>query len=1075
MLCAVEERWPEFKPPMLTEYRPLHPAEFECWRELLKRKLAKLRPNVIVACGETALRALTNVEGISHYRGSVLNSSISNTKVLAIEDNRYFHSRPNCWPVLDWDTQKLARHYKTPDLMRCEPEIIITDDLDLVAEEFLNAEFLSNPESKIATDIESCFEWLTCIGFAKNENQAFVLPFSRMTSDKLVKALRLTDQILRSPVKKILQNGNYDRGYLAYYYKIMLNNFWWDTMIAQHCLFSNLPKGLDFLCSLYTEQPYYKDEGKNWKGQHKYTREEWMEFFRYNGKDCTTLITIQEAQAELLKSRGTEHIFEQEMALLEPFLTAELQGIKMDLSRKQELKDHNDILVAKAELFLHTLVGGDEDWDTHEKFIEFAKQKAEKKSLKDPRERKLNINSSKQMPSYLYDQCKLPRRIKGGRVTTDEDALVSLLPYGNELISTIMFIREYKKKDSFYSIKVDEDNRVRTTLKAAGTETGRAASSKSFTGTGGNLQTIFKSARIMFCSDEDYILIGPDYAKAESWVVAYLAGCEKMLAALNGEDFHSTNATEILGKPVTKANYADRQLGKKVSHACWSGDAKVLTRSGWVALADLQPGVEILQHDPKTNLLSWVIPTALHSYPYTGRMVNFKGQTYSTNVTPEHRFYYIQAAGKPLRESTADELMKAKYARFPVVGRIEVHSEVYDDTDLQLAMAILADGYITKGGQVTFRLRKKRKIERLNNLLTSVPSYTKSIDTENTHCYYIPREYIESATAIIGRNKLLGPWIFNLSFRQLLLIREECLKWDGHESNDVRNRREFITTKKENAEWYQTLCHITGSQALVRKSIDKREGHKQCYRVSINNRQYSYLESMQKSESQYSGFVYCPTVPTGAFLVRYGGNVMVSGNSNYRTTPFRMQKELAKEGYDFTKTRCAELLDAYFLAYPNVRQYQERIIQELKDKDKTLVSPFGRVITFFDFWGDRLFNKACAFKPQSCVGDLTNKAIINYYYSYKERLGDIRLDFLLQVHDQIIWQCHKDDLTWEVIEFLQECMAVPITINGHTFTIPSDFELGLNWKELHEITNQQEFEEVKNKLIEEQRKLKNES
>jgi DNA polymerase-1 len=327
-----------------------------------------------------------------------------------------------------------------------------------------------------------------------------------------------------------------------------------------------------------------------------------------------------------------------------------------------------------------------------------------------------------------------------------------------------MFIREYKKKDSFYSIKVDEDNRVRTTLKAAGTETGRAASSKSFTGTGGNLQTIFKSARIMFCSDEDYILMGPDYAKAESWVVAYLAGCEKMIAALNGEDFHSTNATEILGKPVTKANDADRQLGKKVSHA-----------------------------------------------------------------------------------------------------------------------------------------------------------------------------------------------------------------------------------------------------------------------------------------------------------------------ANYRTTPFRMQKELAKEGYDFTKTKCAELLDAYFLAYPNVRQYQERIIQELKEKDKTLVSPFGRVITFFDFWGDRLFNKACAFKPQSCVGDLTNKAIINYYYSYKERLGDIRLDFLLQVHDQIIWQCHKDDLTWEVIEFLQECMAVPITINGHTFTIPSDFELGLNWKELHEITNQQEFEEVKNKLIEEQGKLKNES
>ena len=53
-------------------------------------------------------------------------------------------------------------------------------------------------------------------------------------------------------VKEIILNEN----------GIEINNFAYDTMIAQHVLQPELPIGLDFCTSIYTSINYYKDDGK---------------------------------------------------------------------------------------------------------------------------------------------------------------------------------------------------------------------------------------------------------------------------------------------------------------------------------------------------------------------------------------------------------------------------------------------------------------------------------------------------------------------------------------------------------------------------------------------------------------------------------------------------------------------------------------------------------------------------------------------------------------------------------------------------------------------------------------------
>ncbi|MDA3818432.1 MAG: DNA polymerase, partial [Prolixibacteraceae bacterium] len=253
------------------------------------------------------------------------------------------------------------------------------------------------------------------------------------------------------------------------------------------------------------------------------------------------LLTIQETQEQLIALRDTQSTFDREMALCKPLIAMELDGIAINQPKVAELKAETEILIHKWQLFLDTLLG---------------------------EELAINVASPAQLADLLYTKLKLPKRVRASKITTDEDALASLLTINPLVVKPIMLLKKLKKEVSEYKTKLSADGRFRACFKPAGTMTGRLASSKSILGSGSNLQNKTKKIRVYFEPDntETQLFINVDYAKAESWAVAALAEDHKMLDALYGEDFHSTNASNILGKLVTKENYSDRQLGKRITH-----------------------------------------------------------------------------------------------------------------------------------------------------------------------------------------------------------------------------------------------------------------------------------------------------------------------------------------------------------------------------------------------------------------------------------------------------------------------------------------------------------------------------
>ena len=62
--------------------------------------------------------------------------------------------------------------------------------------------------------------------------------------------------------KIIIQNMMFEQTVL-YPYVGEITPVYMDTMIAHHCLLSELRKSLALQTSIYTREPYYKDDAKN--------------------------------------------------------------------------------------------------------------------------------------------------------------------------------------------------------------------------------------------------------------------------------------------------------------------------------------------------------------------------------------------------------------------------------------------------------------------------------------------------------------------------------------------------------------------------------------------------------------------------------------------------------------------------------------------------------------------------------------------------------------------------------------------------------------------------------------------
>jgi DNA polymerase I-like protein with 3'-5' exonuclease and polymerase domains len=129
-------------------------------------------------------------------------------------------------------------------------------------------------------------------------------------------------------------------------------------------------------------------------------------------------------------------------------------------------------------------------------------------------------------------------------------------------------------------------------------------------------------------------------------------------------------------------------------------------------------------------------------------------------------------------------------------------------------------------------------------------------------------------------------------------------------------------------------------------------------------------------------------------------------------------------------------------------------IEEQLRRNRTIVTPYGRIRRFYDSWGEELFRKATAHNPQSTVADHFNGKVQSInpvsggLIEIKRQLSDKQFCRIInQSHDSCLLEAPSQDAQ-ELAEQAANLLRRPIIINGESFTIPVEGKIGERWGEL---------------------------
>ena len=529
----------------------------------LGEELSALNLNVIVAAGNIALFALTSRVGITKWRGSVIESTlIPGLKVVpTFHPSTFIPPKLNFLnkPLIVTDLLKAWGEKEFKEIVRVGRDIIVGPSFQEAVDVLNYCYEVGVHGQTIDIDIEVINGEVDCIAFCWTPTEAISIPFRGPNGDYFSVEEELEIMLLIARIienEKIAKRGAsfiFDTQFLFRKYGIRPNGELHCTHIAQKIAFPDYPAGLDFVTTMHTDIPYYKQDGKQWMKMGAGTWETW---WNYNGMDSVATGDAHPKQIEVLTKQNNIETYNRQRKLIKPLIYMSERGIRVDVEGmlNQKEKEQAELDISAEEL--NKEIGHD-----------------------------INYNSSKQLAKYFYEELGIKpyKNRKTRQDTTDVTALKRLATTHNLKSARIMLdIRSLSKRISTYLNigKVDEDGRYRSSYKPVGAETGRLSSGETIFGTGGNQQNWPHDLLRFFLFDEGYIGYSFDLSQIENRIVAYVGGViEQIRAFESGVDLHRLTASIIFGKPYDEISSEDgsstlgdgrqseRFWGKKGNHA----------------------------------------------------------------------------------------------------------------------------------------------------------------------------------------------------------------------------------------------------------------------------------------------------------------------------------------------------------------------------------------------------------------------------------------------------------------------------------------------------------------------------
>lgn len=564
-------------------------ADVKACRQYLDQEIAEIKPTHILTLGNEALLSATGRSGVSKYRGkpvdkgeSTIIPTISPAAVsrnpgqrggymadLRLFANNYLGITTGIkvpkWTTID-TKKKLKALYRI--LEQCHT---ISFDIESTVHDL--GEF--DPKAKMISLAGTCLVsvWNEQKGVEEDKIFGFALPLYHPESPwqrTWKSVLKFLAPALGSIPRGIAQNGKFDCRWLTHFGVEMQHTF--DTMLAIHLLNENDAKGLKPNAMARLGVPPWGRDTKN------LLNDPLAEVLEYNFLDTYYTYRLYLLLKEDLKKqpRLLRILMKLYMPASRDLVPTERRGIWLDVDRLRERKPQAEAKLKAIEDELNSyLPEYDSDkWPTNSK----------------GKKLEVNYNASIFARWYLFTWLGMPVLERGkekpdgspGDPSMAESVLLHLQQEHPHRAIDLMLDRVgwQKNLSSFfnaYEVMFDENHRVHTTFKLAGTVTGRLSSGKAdadkISGRanlrGVNLQQVPRDPFIrgLFGAPPGWTFVEADYSQIELRIAAFIAHEKHMIELYQqGADIHMTTAMAVTGLPrsaVTKE--IRKKVGKPVN------------------------------------------------------------------------------------------------------------------------------------------------------------------------------------------------------------------------------------------------------------------------------------------------------------------------------------------------------------------------------------------------------------------------------------------------------------------------------------------------------------------------------
>jgi uracil-DNA glycosylase family 4 len=563
----IKVRLPQTKGTLVNRLKSIG-FDITLFSEHLRNEIQAIKPNCILAFDDPVLFNLTGKKKIKDWRGSIL-KGWGGYKVVPTYHPGNLSEYYNSGNEFDDSTSKYSsKVYMQLDFNRAITESHSKEiDLPIRALRICRSagqllDFLERYKAKrkVAVDIEVHRAIPICIGLAFDSNYGLSIPLLNVDSQRYKDPIPKSEQALiwsilaeffqRLEIEVIGQNFHFDRTLMEYVCGIPIPGLKHELMYKAQTLHPELPKSLAFLQSIYTREPFHKNELKEYiPGKDKIE-----DVHTYNAKDCVVTYEVDTQLDKDIDELGLRPFYIKRMLPMHDlYYKIEQRGIAADTVVRDALWIKYSRYQEELLDELHSLAGFE-----------------------------LNPASPKQVGIFLYEELKLP--VRDG---TDEDTLCGLIANHaktdkqRRAMELIILIRSVKTiKDSFIAARLDFDGRFKFLYNPAAAETGRSSGSKwdppirPIKGIGFNFQNLPKHGKLakdirkMFIPDPGWEFLNFDLSQAEPRIVAHLAQDEILLEEFRtGVDVHRKMGGLCVGKPPADLSENERFIGKTTRNA----------------------------------------------------------------------------------------------------------------------------------------------------------------------------------------------------------------------------------------------------------------------------------------------------------------------------------------------------------------------------------------------------------------------------------------------------------------------------------------------------------------------------